>query len=261
MNAKQLLEMQRRDSAQEAQRRDARAALLRTLEATQNPAGELREEGIPLYAHCANVVGGCDDAQEEVTGARVTVAHTYRMNGGDATGPMADLIERSSEEFDFLSDEHKFCKRCGNIRAITNQKRPVYAPLSGHDPRELIKLAQGWVRSGLRPEMANGAVFQKAQAADSAANRSPLDRLQTRYVDGEIDEAEYQRKRAILNGDVVVKPDPDADITDLPKGVRQRGKSYQAYARVNGEQRQETFPTVEGAEAQYAEWTAERSAS
>jgi hypothetical protein len=45
---------------------------------------------------------------------------------------------------------------------------------------------------------------------------------------------------------------------ELPKGVRRRGRGFQAYARVNGEQRQETFPTVEAAEAQYIAWVSER---
>lgn len=45
---------------------------------------------------------------------------------------------------------------------------------------------------------------------------------------------------------------------ELPTGVRRRGKGFQAFARVRGEQRQATFATVDDAVLQVERWVQER---
>ena len=111
---KRLQDARRRDEQARLSRAHAADELVRQLRAVQTGQAGFREEGVELWAHCGNVNAGCDDTQERVTGARVTVAWTYR-DGGD-NGPHADMVEKSWTEFEFTDPDDIHCKRCGSRR-------------------------------------------------------------------------------------------------------------------------------------------------
>lgn len=203
------------------------------LQAAQSPGGEFREEA-DLLVHCGNVTGGCSDEQHPIRGWVVTTAQTYRMNGD--TGPFADRIERSSTTFDFLGDNDRYCNRCGNLRHLTNQRRPSYPSLSGHDQRALLAfLAQQRPR-----QMVAGEFFQRAQAQPED------DRVQQL-------EAQIAELRAMLTRQPAAEPAAPAPAAalaeELPPGIRLKdnGKYRIDYRDENGRQRGETHDTLEDA--------------
>lgn len=217
---------------EEASRRD-REMLLASLQAATSPNRQWREP-FEVFVHCGNVLDGCDDTQRQVPGFRVTTAQTYRDVGGDNV--YGHLVQNSWTEFEVGPDDQE-CPRCGNRVHVTGEQRPQYATLSGHDPRELIRLAQGWTRSGLRPPAFAGAVFQPAQ--------NPDDRVSAL-------EAQLAELQAKLNAPAV------ADTSELPKGVRRRGERFEAlvYKSESADGKQHsagTFDTAdEAAEARAA---------
>lgn len=97
------------------------------------------ETPISALAHCS-APRCAGHAQEPVPGIRRTVSHTYADLNGTAEGSVPG-IERSSEYILFADHEaDAACPHCGTVRQITDQRRPNYEPLSGHDPMGLLSL-------------------------------------------------------------------------------------------------------------------------
>lgn len=91
-------------------------------------------EQVKAYAHCRNAM--CPGyGQQQVDAVRTTVAYTYGDNGADM---FKSMVERSVQTIDFASPDDVPCPHCGQARDVTDQERPSYQPLSGHDPMGLV---------------------------------------------------------------------------------------------------------------------------
>lgn len=91
-------------------------------------------EKIKGYAFCRNPT--CAGyGQEELDVVRTTVAYTYGDNGADM---FKSTVERSTSTLEFADPEDAPCRSCGNARELSEQPRPAYAPMSGHDPMGLV---------------------------------------------------------------------------------------------------------------------------
>ena len=168
---------------------------------------------------------------------------TYWMMG-DESGPLANLVCNEFVALRFVDPADFKCAGCGSNRDLAEEVRPVYER-RGHDPDFLRKLAK------------HGITVGTPGTPTAAGPESPEDRLKFALVDSKITVAEYHERLAVLEG-LVSAPD---ESEELPEGVRRKNaSSFQANVRVNGVQRSKTFPTVEEADAQAAEWRAERDA-
>ena len=93
----------------------------------------VREEQIEGWAHCPDP--RCTGySQESVRAVRVITETTFVENGGDLPG-----VERSFQHVTLIDEGDRQCRSCGKAREVTDQKRRVYAPLSGHDQNGLLK--------------------------------------------------------------------------------------------------------------------------
>lgn len=90
-------------------------------------------EDIIGQAHCRNprCVGY---SQQEVKAVKETVDHTYADGGGDMPG-----VEKSMVYFRFADPDDIPCPECRQDREVTDQKRRVYQPLSGHAQDGLLQ--------------------------------------------------------------------------------------------------------------------------
>lgn len=90
-------------------------------------------ETIVGYAHCGDP--RCPGySQQEVAAEKEVVEHTYADGGGDMPG-----VEKSHVYFRFSDAEDIACPDCGRDREVTDQKRLVYQPLSGHSQNGLLE--------------------------------------------------------------------------------------------------------------------------
>lgn len=64
-----------------------------------------------------------------------TVEVTYVDAGGDMPG-----VQNSHVTFRFADEADSPCGTCGHPREVSDQKRRVYQPLSGHDPNGLLHI-------------------------------------------------------------------------------------------------------------------------
>lgn len=155
ISEQQLRDAQRRDDEAERRRERDRQALR-----AQMQAGTHREEDVELWAHCSNVLT-CSDEQIPVVGVRTTTSRTYADNGADDGTPASRLIETSWSDLDFLHDEDRTCKRCAGPMHLSEEERPIYAPLSGHDQRGLVEIAKKLIVAGVKPTPE--AIFQASK--------------------------------------------------------------------------------------------------
>jgi hypothetical protein len=151
---------------------------------------QITETPIPAFAHCTDPT--CAGAgQEPVDGVRREVAETIGERGGD--GPFVGVIEKSTLYVYFADPEAAVCPECQGPREITDQERPNHGMAFG-GPEALLRLRQIGA-----PNASRDSVLAAAQDVKSrpALAREQLDEA---YVLGKVDEGEYQRKRAVLEG-------------------------------------------------------------
>lgn len=83
-------------------------------------------EDITAYAQCVDP--RCEGyKQDPVDAVRETVEHTYLDSGGDMPG-----VEKSQVYVRFADESDTACPTCDRARDISDQRRVVYQPLSGH---------------------------------------------------------------------------------------------------------------------------------
>lgn len=88
---------------------------------------------IEAFAHCRDP--RCAGyLQEKVKGVREVVEITYVDSGGDMPG-----VEKSMVYIRFQDETDIDCPTCGQAREVTEQKRRVYQPLSGHAQDGLLQ--------------------------------------------------------------------------------------------------------------------------
>lgn len=99
---------------------------------------QVAEAPATVFLHCRDPrCAGYN--QEEAQGTRKEISFTFGDNGGD--GIFTHFVERSMVTFH--ADEADIpCPACGEPREATDQHRPAYQPLSGHDPMGLLKNAK-----------------------------------------------------------------------------------------------------------------------
>jgi hypothetical protein len=150
----------------------------------------ITEAPISAWAHCSDV--GCPaSAQEPVEGIHRLVAETIGERGGD--GIFASLVEKSTPYVLFANPDDAVCPECGGPREITDQKRESHGTAFG-GPAALLRLREIGAPTATRDSLL---------AAAQDAGRRPAtarEQLDEAYVLGRIDEPEYQRKRAMLEG-------------------------------------------------------------
>jgi hypothetical protein len=154
----------------------------------------ITEATIRAFAHCPDVT--CPgSAQEPVDGVRREVAETIGERGGD--GPFVGVVEKSTLYTHFADPADAACSECGKTREISDMERPNYGTAFGGSDA-LLRLRQIGAHGASRDSLMAAAQDAKARPATA---REQLDEA---YVLGRIDEPEYQRKRAVLEG--VVDP-------------------------------------------------------
>lgn len=91
------------------------------------------EDVVPAFAFCqsAQCLGY---QQEPVDGVRTTTAYTYLDSGGDMPG-----VEKSTEMVRFAVETDAVCPHCEGPRQVSEQVRPEYPNVSGHDPMGLFE--------------------------------------------------------------------------------------------------------------------------
>lgn len=108
----------------------------------------------------------------------------------------------------------------------------------------------------------SAALLAEANARATSAERALSDARQTIEQLRQAHMAEKAKRRnlqtILQTGTPLPEVNGDSGSEDLPTGVRRRGDKFQAYARVNGEQRSKTFDNLDEAVGQYRAWQAER---
>jgi hypothetical protein len=90
------------------------------------------EQEIEAWANCQYAL--CPGSgQEKVPAVRNVVEHSFESRGGDIPG-----IENSQVYLRFVNETDSTCAVCGAARVLSEQVRPTYQPLSGHDPMGLV---------------------------------------------------------------------------------------------------------------------------
>lgn len=93
----------------------------------------VKEDTVQAYAFCQNAQ--CLGYQQEpVQGIRTVTEWSYLDLGGDMPG-----VERSTQTVRFADEAEAVCSHCDSPRAISEQVRPEYANISGHDPMGLFE--------------------------------------------------------------------------------------------------------------------------
>lgn len=88
---------------------------------------------VEAFAHCAD--SRCrGNRQEPVKAVAENISISFLDNGGDMPGE-----ERSMRHLRFAREADASCSVCGGPREVSDQKRPVYANVSGHDQAGLLK--------------------------------------------------------------------------------------------------------------------------
>jgi hypothetical protein len=150
----------------------------------------ITEAQVNAFAHCSDV--GCPgSAQSPVMGVRREVSETIGDRGGD--GPFVGIIEKSTLYTHFADPADAVCPECEGPREITDQERPNYGKAFGGS-EALLRVRQLGADNASRDSVLAAAQDAKARPATA---REQLDEA---YVLGRIDEGEYQRKRAVLEG-------------------------------------------------------------
>jgi hypothetical protein len=105
---------------------------------------------VELYAHCSQQLDAAgtlayDDRgqpygdercegyrQQRVRAIRELIEFSYLDGGADPSDPVARMVERGVERFDWIDRERDApCPYCGVERVLSDQQRPAYASLGG----------------------------------------------------------------------------------------------------------------------------------
>lgn len=132
------------------------------------------DEQISGYAHC-NDPSCSGNSQQPVPVIRHTTNATYLDGGGDLPG-----IEKSWTAFSFADAEDEKCPFCSDRREVTDQRRPRYDPLSGHDPLALLDPRMKWRPGEAGNDQGAASVEQRAISAErrAVAAEERLERLE-----------------------------------------------------------------------------------
>lgn len=150
----------------------------------------ITEAPIRAFAHCSDVE--CPgSAQQQVDGVSRIVAETIGERGGD--GPFVGVVEKSTFYVQFADPDDAVCPECEGPREITDQERPNYGRAFGGSDA-LLRVRQLGAGNASRDSVLAAAADVKQRPATA---REQLDEA---YVLGRVDEAEYQRKRQVLEG-------------------------------------------------------------
>jgi hypothetical protein len=159
----------------------------------------ITEATIRAFAHCPDVT--CPgSAQEPVDGVRREVSETIGERGGD--GPFVGVIEKSTLYTHFADPADAACSECGKTREISDRSARTTGRRSAVRTR-----CCGCGRSArtARPVTASG----RGAGCEGPAGDGP--RAARRGVRPRpVDEPEYQRKRAVLEGVVPESAQPRA---------------------------------------------------
>jgi hypothetical protein len=153
----------------------------------------ITEATIRAFAHCPDVT--CPgSAQEPVDGVRREVSETIGERGGD--GPFVGVVEKSTLYTHFADPADMACPEpgCSRQREISDMERPTDYGTAFGGSDALLRLRQIGAHGASRDSLMAAAQDAKARPATA---REQLDEA---YVLGRIDEPEYQRKRAVLEG-------------------------------------------------------------
>lgn len=159
---------------------------------------QITETPIPAFAHCSDVE--CSgNAQAPVDGIHKLVSETIGERGGD--GPFVGVIEKSTPYVLFADPDDAVCPECDGPREITDQQRPNYGKAFGGSDA-LLRVRQLGGGNATRDGVLAAAQDVKHRPA------SAREQLDEAYVLGRVDEGEYQRKRAVLEGSVPESAQP-----------------------------------------------------
>lgn len=123
------------------------------------------EVPVEAYAFCmdARCLGY---KQEKVPAVRTHTDVTYLDMGGDMPG-----IEKSFDSVRFADETDAICSHCEGPREISEQLRPEYPNISGHDPMGLFEFkgkTEGELRE-LRHQAELAEVKREAETSDLKA--------------------------------------------------------------------------------------------
>jgi hypothetical protein len=160
----------------------------------------ITETPISAWAHCPRVECPAS-GQRPVPGIRRMVGETIGERGGD--GPFVGVEEKSTSYMLFANPEDAVCPEpgCSARAEISDQERPNYGKAFGGSDA-LLRLRQIGVDGASRDSLLAAAQDAKARPATA---REQLDEA---YVRGQVDEPEYMRKRAVLEGIVPESAQP-----------------------------------------------------
>lgn len=132
----------------------------------------VKEDTVRAYAFCQNAQ--CLGYQQEpVEGIRTVTEWTYLDLGGDMPG-----VERSTETVRFADESEAVCSHCEAPRAISEQLRPEYANISGHDPMGLFEF-KGRTEGELREIRHNRELDELTRAHEAEKRDREIAELRT----------------------------------------------------------------------------------
>lgn len=115
------------------------------------PGGIVEIERVEAWVHCPSPDCPSMNAQSRVEALAETLNVRF-MDEDPGTSINRTMTSRSFTKLRFAREEDKPCPSCGwKCRELTMQQRPNYAPLSGYDPTQLLRLKQGWTKGDLHP--------------------------------------------------------------------------------------------------------------
>lgn len=155
------------------------------------PPPNIREEPLAAFAHCPDP--RCPGvAQQPVQAVKTITEWTYASRGGgDDPGGMGNLflnmVENTQEHLAFADREDENCEHCGRRRELAAAPRPAY-PIQVGGQNALLRLQELGVQFD----------GEKQERIQTGAKETPLELLQRRFVNDEIDTATFETKRTIL---------------------------------------------------------------
>jgi hypothetical protein len=155
------------------------------------------------YAACRDVL--CDgNSQQKVRLIRTQHTVTFGEHG-DPQGPYASTISHDHVYLRFADPADAICPTCGlDNRDVSEQLRPSYVNIVGSQDA-LLRVRKAGIAG---PPDAQAVVIAAEQAKTQP--ESPIEALQRRYVNGEIEDAEYAQKLGVLGQPIpaLLRPAP-----------------------------------------------------
>jgi hypothetical protein len=134
------------------------------------------ETPVEAYAFCLDArCGGY--LQEKVQGVRTTTSWTYLDMGGDMPGE-----ERSTDMIRFADESDAVCGVCEGPRGISEQVRPEYPNVSGHDPMGLFEF-RGKTERELQEIRSNRDLDAKDREIEALKRSSELEALRAEMAE------------------------------------------------------------------------------